>query len=51
MKEFTEAEKQLLIAVGWLKSRYGLMAGMNAAIKSCRKNLEAFGELWIALCP
>jgi len=47
MKEFTEAEKQLLIAVGWLRSRYGLMAGMDAASRSCRKNLEEFGELWI----
>lgn len=47
MKEFTEAEKQLLIAVGWLRSRYGLMAGMDADSKSCRENLEEFGELWI----
>jgi len=47
MKEFTEAEKQLLIAVGWLRSRYGLMAEMDADSKSCRKNLKEFGELWI----
>ncbi len=50
MKEFTEAEKQLLIAVGWLRSRYGLMAEMDADSKSCRKNLEEFGELWIGKC-
>lgn len=47
MKDFTEAEKQVLIAVGWLRSRYGFMAGMDAASESCRKNLEEFGELWI----
>jgi hypothetical protein len=29
MKKFSEAEAQLLIAVGWLKSRYGLMARYN----------------------
>lgn len=47
MMDFTEAEKQLLIAVGWLKSRYGLMAGMSADSKPSRKNLEEFGRLWI----
>jgi len=47
MKEFTEGEKQLLIAVGWLRSRYGLMVGIDANSKSCRKNLEEFGEFWI----
>ncbi|HZH32422.1 MAG TPA: class I SAM-dependent methyltransferase [Pyrinomonadaceae bacterium] len=42
-----EAEKQLLIAAGWLRSRYGLMAGMDAASKLSRANLEAFGRVWI----
>ena len=46
MKEFTEAEKQLLIAVGWLASRYGLMAGMNADSKSTAENLREFGKIW-----
>jgi ubiquinone/menaquinone biosynthesis C-methylase UbiE len=46
-RELTEAEKQLLIAAGWLRSRYGLMAGMDAASKLSRENLEAFGRVWI----
>ncbi|HEX8130375.1 MAG TPA: methyltransferase domain-containing protein [Pyrinomonadaceae bacterium] len=46
-RELNEAEKQLLIAVGWLRSRYGLMAGMDAASKLSRANLEAFGRVWI----
>jgi ubiquinone/menaquinone biosynthesis C-methylase UbiE len=46
-RELTEAEKQLLIAAGWLRSRYGLMAGMDAASKLTRENLEAFGRVWI----
>lgn len=46
-RELTGAEKQLLIAAGWLKSRYGLMAGMNAGSKVSRENLEAFGRAWI----
>ena len=45
--ELTEAEKQLLIAAGWLRSRYGLMAGMDAGSKLSRENLEAFGRTWI----
>ena len=47
MKKFTEAEKQLLIVIGWLKSRYGLMAGMNVDGKASRSNLEKFGKVWI----
>jgi len=46
-RELTEAEKQLLLAAGWLRSRYGLMAGMDAASKLDRENLEAFGRAWI----
>ena len=46
-RDLTEAEKQLLIAAGWLRSRYGLMAGMNAGSKLSRENLEAFGRVWI----
>ncbi len=46
-RELTEAEKQLLIAAGWLRSRYGLMAGMDAGSKLTRENLEAFGRVWI----
>jgi len=46
-RELTEAEKQLLIAAGWLRSRYGLMAGMDAESKLNRENLEAFGRAWI----
>ncbi|HEX9918756.1 MAG TPA: hypothetical protein VGA87_06300, partial [Pyrinomonadaceae bacterium] len=45
--ELNEAEKQLLIAAGWLRSRYGLMAGMDAGSKLSRENLEAFGRVWI----
>jgi hypothetical protein len=44
-RELTEAEKQLLLAAGWLRSRYGLMAGMDAASKLDRENLEAFGRV------
>jgi cyclopropane fatty-acyl-phospholipid synthase-like methyltransferase len=47
MREFDEAEKQLLIAVGWLRSRYGSMAGMNADCEASRENLEAFGRRWM----
>jgi protein-L-isoaspartate O-methyltransferase len=46
-RELTEAERQLLITAGWLRSRYGLMAGMDAASKLGRENLEAFGRVWI----
>jgi ubiquinone/menaquinone biosynthesis C-methylase UbiE len=45
--ELSEAEKQLLIAAGWLRSRYGLMAGMEAGSKLSRENLEAFGRVWM----
>ncbi|MDQ1591598.1 MAG: hypothetical protein QOG71_2225 [Pyrinomonadaceae bacterium] len=45
-RELTEAEKQLLLAAGWLRSRYGLMAGMDAS-KLDRENLEAFGRVWM----
>ncbi|HKC62128.1 MAG TPA: class I SAM-dependent methyltransferase [Pyrinomonadaceae bacterium] len=47
MKKLTEAERQLLIVVGWLKSRYGLMIGIGADSRSDRKNLEEFGRSWI----
>ena len=46
-RELTEAEKQLLIAAGWLRSRYGSMAGMDAGSRLNRENLEAFGRVWI----
>ena len=46
-RELTEAEKQLLVAAGWLRSRYGAMAGMDAGSKLSRANLEAFGRAWI----
>ncbi|HEV2801093.1 MAG TPA: methyltransferase domain-containing protein [Pyrinomonadaceae bacterium] len=46
-RELTEAEKQLLLAAGWLRSRYGAMAGMNGASKLTRENLEAFGRVWM----
>src|SRR5919199_1459962 len=45
--KLAEAEKQLLIAVGWLKSRYGLMIGIGADSRSDRRNLEEFGRAWI----
>ena len=47
MKKLAEAEKQLLIAVGWLKSRYGSMIGIEADSRADRRNLEAFGRSWI----
>ncbi|MDQ3803163.1 MAG: class I SAM-dependent methyltransferase [Acidobacteriota bacterium] len=47
MRELNEAEKQLLIAVGWLRSRYGSMAGMYADSEASRENLEAFGRRWM----
>ncbi|HEX8143482.1 MAG TPA: class I SAM-dependent methyltransferase [Pyrinomonadaceae bacterium] len=47
MKEFTEAEKQLLIAVGWFRSRYGLMAGIAEDAEPNENNLRAFAEKWI----
>lgn len=46
-REFDEAEKQLLIAAGWLRSRYGAMAGLDAGSSPNRANLEAFGRAWI----
>jgi 2-polyprenyl-3-methyl-5-hydroxy-6-metoxy-1,4-benzoquinol methylase len=47
MRELTEAEKQLLIAAGWLRSRYGSMAGLGAGSEPSRENLEAFGRVWM----
>lgn len=47
MRELTEAEKQLLLAAGWLRSRYGLMMGLTPESRAHRKNLEAFGATWI----
>ena len=47
MKELAEAEKQLLLAVGWLKSRYGAMIGIEAGGRADRRNLEEFGRAWI----
>jgi cyclopropane fatty-acyl-phospholipid synthase-like methyltransferase len=46
-EQLTEAEKQLLIVVGWLRSRYGLMMGLDAESLADRKNLEAFGRFWL----
>ena len=46
MRNFSEAEKQLLIAAGWLKSRYGLMSGFNADTIATPENLQKFGEIW-----
>jgi ubiquinone/menaquinone biosynthesis C-methylase UbiE len=46
MRDFSEAEKQLLIAAGWLKSRYGLMSGFNAESVSNAENLREFGKTW-----
>ena len=36
----------MLIAAGWLKSRYGLMAGFSADAVSNAENLRKFGEIW-----
>ncbi|HEX9961333.1 MAG TPA: methyltransferase domain-containing protein [Pyrinomonadaceae bacterium] len=47
MRKFSEAEKQLLIASGWLKSRYGSMSGFDAGSVSNAENLRKFGEIWI----
>jgi SAM-dependent methyltransferase len=47
MKALTEAEKQLLITVGWFRSRYGLMAGMDAGRIPDRRGLEEFAAAWI----
>jgi cyclopropane fatty-acyl-phospholipid synthase-like methyltransferase len=46
MRKFSEAEKQLLIATGWLKSRYGLMSGFDAESAANAENLRKFGEIW-----
>ncbi|HEX8457323.1 MAG TPA: methyltransferase domain-containing protein [Pyrinomonadaceae bacterium] len=46
-RELTEAEKQLLLAAAWLRSRYGAMASFDAASKLTRENLEAFGRVWM----
>ena len=46
MRKFTEAEKQLLIAIGWLANRYGFMAGIKANSKSTAENLREFGKIW-----
>jgi ubiquinone/menaquinone biosynthesis C-methylase UbiE len=46
MRNFSEAEKQLLIAAGWLQSRYGLMSGFDAGTISDAENLRKFGEIW-----
>lgn len=47
MSRLTESEKQLLTAVGWFRSRYGLMAGMDASAPCDRRNLEEFGRTWL----
>lgn len=46
MRKFSEAEKQILIAVGWLKSRYGAMAGFDTASAANVGNLRTFGKIW-----
>ncbi|MDQ3798515.1 MAG: methyltransferase domain-containing protein [Acidobacteriota bacterium] len=46
MRTFSEAEKQLLIASGWLKSRYGLMSGFSAESVANAENLRKFGGIW-----
>jgi ubiquinone/menaquinone biosynthesis C-methylase UbiE len=46
MRKFSEAEKQLLIAAGWLKSRYGLMSGFSADSAADAETLRKFGEIW-----
>lgn len=46
MRKFSEAEKQILIAVGWLKSRYGAMAGFDGASAANVANLRKFGKIW-----
>lgn len=46
MRKFSEAEKQLLIAVGWLKSRYGRMSGFDAESRANIENLREFGDVW-----
>ncbi|HLM03372.1 MAG TPA: hypothetical protein VK400_20130, partial [Pyrinomonadaceae bacterium] len=46
MRKFSEAERQLLIAAGWLRSRYGLMSGFDADTASTAENLKRFGEIW-----
>jgi len=46
MKKFSEAEKQILIAVGWLKSRYGAMSGFDAKSAADVGNLREFGKVW-----
>lgn len=47
MKRLTEAERQVMIAVGWFGSRYGLMAGMGGDRRADRESLRAFGQTWI----
>jgi hypothetical protein len=46
MRKFSEAETQVLIAVGWLKSRYGLMSGFDSDSNSNAENLRKFGKAW-----
>lgn len=46
MTKFSEAEKQILIALGWLKSRYGAMSGFNGDSKPSAANLREFGKIW-----
>jgi ubiquinone/menaquinone biosynthesis C-methylase UbiE len=48
MRKFSEAEKQLLIAAGWLKSRYGSMSGIAAESAADAENLRKFGEIWFS---
>lgn len=47
MEELNEAERQLLLAAGWFRSRYGLMCGLGDDKPSDRKNLEEFGRVWV----
>lgn len=47
MTDLSEAERQLLLAAGWLRSRYGLMAGLGADARSDRPTLEEFGRTWM----
>lgn len=47
MNAFSEAEKQLLIAAGWFRSRYGLMAGMGSQSRPTRQSLRDFAAVWM----
>lgn len=45
--QYKTSEKQLICTLAWFRSRYALFSGFSPERRADRKNIEAFGEIWI----